>query len=238
MTKTIIIGASGGIGEATARLLALEGKELVLVSRDSSKISTLADELGAEAKQCDSASFEEFSNLVQEVGEVGNIINCAGSLLLKPAHSTSEAEYQAVIDANLKTAFSVLHAAGKYMKSGGNVVLCSSAAARAGFANHEAIAAAKAGIIGLTLSAAATYGSSNIRINAVAPGLTETGLTAGICSNEMARKVSEGMHILGRIGTPEDVAKAIVFLTNQDWITGQVIGVDGGLGTVKPKAKA
>jgi 3-oxoacyl-[acyl-carrier protein] reductase len=119
-------------------------------------------------------------------------------------------------------------------------VLVSSAAAMAGLANHEAIAAAKAGILGLTLSAAATYAPANLRINAVAPGLTQTPLTASITGNETARKFSEAMHALGRLGTPEDVARAIVFLLDQanNWITGQVLAVDGGLSRVRPKMKA
>jgi len=88
------------------------------------------------------------------------------------------------------------------MKKGGSVVLISSSAALTGLANHEAIAAAKAGIIGLTLSAAATYAGSNIRFNAVAPGLTQTPLTSSLINNESSRKISEAMHPLGRLGKP------------------------------------
>ena len=108
-----------------------------------------------------------------------------------------------------------------------------------GLANHEAIAAAKAGILGLTLSAAATYAGQNLRVNAVAPGLTETPLTAALTSNETSRKFSEAMHALGRLGKPEDVARAIMFLLDpaNSWITGQVLEVDGGLSSVRPKMK-
>jgi NAD(P)-dependent dehydrogenase (short-subunit alcohol dehydrogenase family) len=120
------------------------------------------------------------------------------------------------------------------------VVLISSAAAMEGLANHEAIAAAKAGILGLTLSAAASYAGQNLRVNAVAPGLTETPLTAALTGNETSRRVSEAMHALGRLGKPEDIARAIVFLLDpaNNWITGQVLAVDGGLSRVRPKMKA
>jgi NAD(P)-dependent dehydrogenase (short-subunit alcohol dehydrogenase family) len=126
------------------------------------------------------------------------------------------------------------------MNKGGSVVLVSSAAAMEGLANHETIAAAKAGILGLTLSAAATYAPMNLRVNAVAPGLTETPLTAALTGNETSRKFSEAMHALGRLGKPEDVARAIVFLLDpvNSWITGQVLAVDGGLSRVRPKMKA
>jgi NAD(P)-dependent dehydrogenase (short-subunit alcohol dehydrogenase family) len=123
------------------------------------------------------------------------------------------------------------------MASGGSIVLCSTAAARAGFANHEAIAAAKAGVIGLTLSAAATYAPRNIRVNCVAPGLVDTPLAARITANPAALQASTAMHALGRIGRPEDVASAIAWLLNPEnsWVTGQVLGVDGGLASLKPR---
>jgi NAD(P)-dependent dehydrogenase (short-subunit alcohol dehydrogenase family) len=116
-------------------------------------------------------------------------------------------------------------------------VLCSTAAARAGFANHEAIAAAKAGVIGLTLSAAATYAPRNIRVNCVAPGLVDTPLAARITGSPAALQASTAMHALGRIGRPEDVASAMAWLLDPEnsWVTGQVIGVDGGLGSLKPR---
>jgi 3-oxoacyl-[acyl-carrier protein] reductase len=123
------------------------------------------------------------------------------------------------------------------MQAGGSIVLSSSAAARVGLANHEAIAAAKAGVIGLMLSAAASYAPRGIRVNCVAPGLVRTPLTARTTANEASLAASTGMHALGRIGEPEDVAAAIAWLLDpaQGWVTGQVIGVDGGLATVRPR---
>ena len=120
---------------------------------------------------------------------------------------------------------------------GGSIVLVSSAAARIGLANHEAIAAAKAGVIGLTLSAAATYGPRRIRVNCVAPGLVRTPMTSRLTANEVSLKASTAMHPLGRIGEPGDVASAIEWLLNpeQSWVTGQVLGIDGGLGSVRAR---
>ena len=119
-------------------------------------------------------------------------------------------------------------------------MLVSSAAVMAGLANHDAIAAAKAGVIGLLRSAAATYAPRGLRVNAVAPGLVETSLTEQLTASDASRAASEAMHALGRLGRPEDVAAAVAFLLDpaNDWITGQVLGVDGGLSSVRPRQRA
>lgn len=164
--------------------------------------------------------------------------HCVGSLLLKPAHTTSAAEWGQAIAVNLSSAFYVLRAVAPAMrKQGGSIVFVSSAAARIGLANHEAIAAAKDGLIGLALSAAATYGPRGVRVNCVAPGLVDTPLTSSITTNESSLEASRSMHVLGRIGRSDDVASAIHWLLDrkQSWVTGQVIGVDGGLGTVRTR---
>jgi NAD(P)-dependent dehydrogenase (short-subunit alcohol dehydrogenase family) len=139
---------------------------------------------------------------------------------------------------NLTSAFATVRSAARVMMSGGgSIVLVSSAAARGGLANHEAIAAANAGVIGLTLSAAATYAGHGIRVNSVAPGLVRTPLTARLIATETSLKMSAAMHPLGRIGEPGEVAAAIAWLLDpqQSWVTGQVLGIDGGLATVRTR---
>ena len=231
MAHYLIIAASSGIGQATTKLLLANGHTVFTTARDHSKITPDA--------LLDATDFAAVEKVFNQAGELDGVVNCSGSLFLKSAHLTSREQYQSVIDASLTTAFATVRAAGKHLQKGGSVVLISSAAAMTGFANHEAISAAKAGIVGLTLSAAATYASANIRFNAVAPGLTQTPLTAYLTHNDGARKYSESMHALGRLGKPEDVARAIVFLLDpaNDWITGQVLSVDGGLANVRPKLK-
>jgi NAD(P)-dependent dehydrogenase (short-subunit alcohol dehydrogenase family) len=240
----ILIGGAGGIGSAAARRLARSGARLVLAGRREAPLQALATELGGEAQVLDARDSAAVETLFEDVltrhGRIDGAANCAGSILLKPAHLISDAEFADTLAQNLTTAFHVLRAAAKRMmrqEGGGAIVLCSSVAAQRGLLNHEAIAAAKAGVEGLALAAAASYARSGVRINCVAPGLTRTDLTRGITSNEAIAKASAAMHPLGRIGSPDEVASAICWLLDreQSWVTGQVIGVDGGLGRVQAR---
>lgn len=237
----LLLGAAGGIGGALARRLAAERVKLVLAGRDAGRLEAIAAETGATPFVLDATRPAEVeaaaATAVALDGRLDGLANCTGSILLKPAHLTSEEEWDAVVATNLKSAYAAVRAAARLMTAGGSVVLVSSAAARLGLANHEAIAAAKAGVIGLTLSAAATYAPKGIRVNAVAPGLVRTSLTARITGNEAALKASTAMHALGRVGEPEEVASAIAWLLDpaQAWVTGQVIGVDGGLATLRSR---
>jgi NAD(P)-dependent dehydrogenase (short-subunit alcohol dehydrogenase family) len=235
-TRYIVIGAAGGIGSTLARRLQRLGAQPILLGRSAEKLAPLGEELDAPWQPVDAAKVEELERAVLAFAPISGIVNCAGSILLKPAHLTSEAEWDQTIRTNLTTAYATVRAGVKVLGSGGgSIVLCATAAARSGFANHEAIAAAKGGVIGLTLSAAATYAPRNIRVNCVAPGLVDTPLSARITGNEAALKASTAMHALGRIGRAEDVASGIAWLLDPEnhWVTGQILGIDGGLGTVR-----
>ena len=231
MARYLVIAASSTIGQSVVELLKKQGDEVLTTARTKEKINP--DFL------LDAADFDAVDNLFLQAGPLDGVVNCAGSLMLKSAHVTNYEEYQKTINASLTTSFALVRAAGKRMNQGGSVVLIASAAALTGLANHEAIAAAKAGIIGLAKAAAATYASSNLRINVVAPGMVKTSLTDSLMSNELILKASTAMHALGRIGAPEDIARAILFFLNpaNNWITGQVLAVDGGLSSVRPKLK-
>jgi NAD(P)-dependent dehydrogenase (short-subunit alcohol dehydrogenase family) len=237
----IVFGAAGGIGTEVARSITRSDHRVVLVGRNAKKLAELSDELLSPSFEIDVSDPEAVEGVTRRVleehGRLDGMTNCAGSLLLKPAHLTSKEEWRATMRANLDTAFAVVRAAGKVMTDGGSVVLVSSAAARLGFANHEAIAAAKAGVLGLMLSASATYAGRGLRFNAVAPGLVKTPMTERITRSEAAATASEALHALGRLGEPGDVARMIAWLLDpeQSWVTGQVFGVDGGLATVRSR---
>lgn len=240
----VILGATGGIGSALARHLAEARCRLLLAGRKTSVLASMGVELDAPTMFFDATDVEQMENCLTRAqslfGRVDGVANCIGSLLLKPAHRTTPKEWEQTIATNLTTAYATLRAAVPVMKEhGGSVVMVSSAAARVGMPNHEAIAAAKAGVAGLTLSAAATYASMGIRVNAVAPGLVKTGMTQRLLSSA-AGDAARAMHALGRVGDPEDVASLIAWLLDprQNWVTGQIFGVDGGLATVRPKVRA
>ena len=240
----LVAGATGGIGSAVSEILSAQGAQVVLASRNEQKLNTLKNIVEGTTHVVDVTDFDQVDETVNFVldtyGRVDGVVNCVGSILLKPAHITTPEEYHNTLALNLHSSFYLLKAVARPMmkQKSGSVVFMSSAVARTGIVNHEAIAAAKAGLSGLALSAAATYARWNIRVNCVAPGLVDTPLSAHLLANEKSKAASESMHALGRLGTPEEVAEAVVWLLDSNrsgWVTGQTIGVDGGLGTIRPR---
>lgn len=236
----VVFGASGGIGSAICRRLLDGGQAVVGVSRDAARLDDLAN-AGGHVIEADVSRLDEAKTAIDEAesaaGPVTGIVNAVGSILLKPAHLTTPDEWSRAIETNLTTAFAAVRAAGSSIRGPGSVVLFSTAAARAGLANHDAIAAVKGGIDALVRSAAATYAGRGLRFNAIAPGLVRTPLSERITGNPNALKSSEAMHPLGRIGEADDIASAACWLLHpeNDWVTGQVIGVDGGLANCRSK---
>jgi 3-oxoacyl-[acyl-carrier protein] reductase len=234
----VVIGGGGGIGRALLQRLTSHDRPCVVASRDGANHGNL----DVECEICDARSFDQvdalLKNATERHGSVSGLVNLAGSIILKPAHMINETEWSETIATNLTTAFATVRAAGKHMRQGGSVVLVSTVAAATGLPNHEAIAAAKAGVEGLARSAAATYATRKLRCNVVAPGLVDTPLAERITKSEKTLEHSRKMHPLGRIGLPDDVAAGIEFLlsSHSDWMTGQVIGIDGGLGSTRAGA--
>jgi len=248
MTDTLhlVIGATGAAGSATVARLRTAGARVVVAGRDGDELSRLAEETGAEdTHEVDARDPAQVGELISGVadthGRLDGVANLVGSVLLKPAHLTTPDEWEETIAVNLTSAFAVVRTAAPLMAKagGGSIVLAASAAAQTGIANHEAIAAAKGGVIGLTRSAAATYGARGLRVNAVAPGLVDAKMTAGLVGNQAQAEASRAMHVLGRLGTGDDIAAAVTWLLDPmtSWVTGQIIGVDGGLGQVRTRPR-
>lgn len=242
MSSIAILGATGSIGSVLARRLARDGRHVLLVGRNEEKLRTLSQELGQPFVAIDLTNSQLLEDALRAVADAQGgfqaLVNCIGSILLKPAHATTDDDFRRVIETNLFTAFATVRAGAKLLRErGGTIVLFASAAAEIGIQNHEAIAAAKAGVIGLARSAAATYAANNIRVNVVSPGLVRSEMTRRIWENSASAAASAQLHALGRLGEPEQVASLVNWLLDaeNDWITGQVIGIDGGLGHVLPR---
>lgn len=243
----LLVGGTGGIGAPLARHLAASGARLVLGARDADRLGALAQETGATAFTLDATDADAVSGLIDAAvdthGRIDGAVNLVGSILLKPAHATSPDEFDETLQKNLHSAFYLVRAAAKAMQknaepAGGSIVLMSSVAGRYGLANHEAVAAAKAGVEGLARAAAATYAPKEIRVNTIAPGLVRTPLAGRLVATDQAVAASAQMHPLGRIGEPEDLTSALAFLLDRGqsgWVTGQTLSVDGGFATVRPR---
>lgn len=237
----VVIGAAGGVGSALTEILLQSNHRVIRGVRKMDDFNHPS----STSIEVDATSLESVDNLFQEAessaGPIYGTALCVGSIIIRPAHLTKEEEFDRTIALNLKSAFAVVRSASrKMMKMGGSIVLVSSCAALKGIPNHEAIASAKAGVVGLSQSAAATYAQHGIRVNCVAPGLTRSKMSAGIVNNEAALKASSKMHPLGRIGEPDEVARAIAWLLDPDqgWVTGQVLGIDGGLANLGTMPRA
>lgn len=239
--KVFIGGINGGIGSLLARQLHHEGAIIGGFTRSKDQRDELKrlnpewDVFEADATDASavSAAMEAFLQKHQSIDSYAHLV---GSVFLKPLHLTSAEDWDNTLQVNLYSAFHAAKAVIPAMRKGksGNLLFMSSVAAALGLSNHEAIAAAKAGIEGLSKSIAATYATAGIRSNVVAPGLVESPATQRLISSPAAREFSEKMHPVGRIGKPEDVTAALRWLLSPDssWVTGQVIGVDGGMSNV------
>jgi NAD(P)-dependent dehydrogenase (short-subunit alcohol dehydrogenase family) len=231
----VIVGATGGIGAATARWLAARGARLALVARREEPLAALAAELGAHALPGDAQEAATAQRAVEAVlaahGRIDFVVHAVGSIVLKPLARLTEDDMLNAFRLNTVSAFHTMKAAVGPMSQAkaGAVVVCSSVAASTGLPNHEAIAAAKAALEGLIRAAAMTYAGSGVRFNAIAPGLTRTPLAAGITGNARALEASLGVHPLGRLCEPEEAAEAIGYLLGAPNVTGSVLPLDGGM---------
>lgn len=237
-TVALITGGSRGIGAACARKLAALGADIAVVyagnAEKANEVCTACEALGVRARtyQCDVADFDAAKQTVAavkaELGSVDILVNSAGITRDGLVAAMCEADFDAVIDTNLKGTFNMIrHCARLFLRAGrGRIVNISSVAGVAGNAGQANYSASKAGVIGLTKSVARELAPKGITCNAVAPGFVATDMTAALpLTDEQIRAAVP----LGRMAKPEEIADAVAFLLQSDYITGQVLCVDGGV---------
>ena len=241
MENIIIFGATGAIGSAIAHQLTADGASLYLAGRNESELSSLASELGANHGICDAMDENSIAHVIEQAKENGPItglIWAIGSILLKPLGKITADDFQNTFYLNVTAAGLAIKQAAESLREGkGSVLLFSSVAASHGFTAHGAISAAKAGVEGLAV-ALATELAPDVRINVIAPSLSQSKMAAPLLSNEMMAKGIAQAHPLRRIGNAQDFAPLSAMLMDNQrsgWITGAVINVDGGRSSLRTK---
>ena len=229
----LIVGASSGIGLATAQLLSGLGATLFTASRHlSPELEALnTNYLPYDATQAIGAAFDALPDTLH------GVVYCPGSIKLRPFERIPVEDFQGDFDINVLGAVRVLQATMKRLKKAGgaSVVLFSTVAADTGMSFHTSIATAKAAVEGLTRALAAEYAASNVRVNCIAPSLTNPPLAAALLNSPEKIEAGGKRHPLQRIGQPEDLAYTASFLLSDhsSFVTGQTMAVDGGMGKLK-----
>lgn len=228
----LIVGGSSGIGLKLVSALSAQGASIFNLSRTSN------EHWPPDIKHL---PFNVLADTVPAAGflpeKLDGLVYLPGSINLKSFNRLTPNDFFTDYQINVLGAVKVLQYSLMALKCSANasVVLMSSVAATVGISFHASIAAAKGAINGLTLSLAAELASHNIRVNAIAPSLTDTPLATQLLNSAEKREAAAMRHPLGRFGSAGDIADAILFLLSDQssWLTGQIIGVDGGMGNLR-----
>jgi len=244
----IVTGGGQGIGRAIAHRLARDGFAIAIVDINAGSLDEVRREiegLGAQALslQADLTKLDEIQNAIRlaaDWGHLGALVNNAGRVIITPFLEITEQEWDAIMALNLKTVFFATQFAARYMQAGGRIVNLSSISGRSGRPDQAHYAAAKCGVISLTQSAALSFASQGITVNAVCPGVVDTPMTSGIHQiragalgispeESLARMIAKIP--LGYPAKTDDIARVVSFLCSPDaaYITGQSLNVCGGM---------
>jgi len=228
--KYLIFGATGSIGSSLAEQLKNSGNDIHLVARNENELNSISEKLGCNYTVADVLEDGFIKKVRADVPEIKGVAYCVGSIDLKPLRMVTEQDFNKCMKLNLYSAVEVIKGFQESLKKNkGSIVLFSTVAAQRGFTNHAIIASAKAAIEGLTVSLAAEF-APNIRVNCVAPSLTNSKISEPMLKNKALADGIAKAHPLKRLGEGKDSASLAKFLLTEDssWMTGQIIAVDGG----------
>jgi len=230
--KILIFGATGAVGSSLTRLLKDSSQEAHLIGKNEEEVSKLADQTGFTFSISDVLEENFIEKIEQDLNEtqISGIAYCVGSIDLKPLNLISRKDVLKCFSLNLFPIYDIVRKFHQNLKTNkGSIVLFSTVAVKQGFPNHSIISPAKASLEGLTVSLASEF-SPNVRVNCIAPSMSNSKMASKILKNP---KIAEGIakqHPLKRVGEGKDIAALAKFLLSEEssWITGQIIGVDGG----------
>ncbi len=226
----LVIGGASGIGWATARALAADGHRVTIADRNGESAAGRADELGGPhaAATVDVTDEDSVATLFDATGPLDVVVTTAGFSNISWIVDMPVDQFRAVLDVCLTGSLIVAKYAGRHLVDGGSLVWISSLNGRQPAAGMSAYCAAKAGLSMLTQVAAMEFAARGIRVNAVAPGFVLTPLTEGAAMVPGTVEEYTENTVLGRTGTPDDIAEAVLFMTKANWLTGEVLDLNGG----------
>lgn len=230
MSTVLITGGSRGIGAAAVRAFAAKGDRVsFLYERNHDAAQSVSEETGATAICCDVADGNAVRAAFEQVGDVDILICNAGICHTGLMQSIEEAQWDRLFDVNVKGVYHCVNAAmaGFLKKQAGCIITVSSMWGQVGASCEACYSATKGAVIALTKALAQELGPSGIRVNCVAPGVILTDMCADVSPDILTELAQQSP--LGKNGTAEDVAKAMVYLADADFVTGEVLSVNGGL---------
>ncbi len=237
--KILIFGGSGSIGRALAIKLKEINYSPIILSRNENELKNISEEIKCEYRVCDVLNNDRLKEISEEFKDnIFGVAYCVGSINLKPLKITKDEDFIDSFKVNTLGAINVIKLnQDSLAKNNGSILLYSTIAVKQGFTNHTIVSTAKGAIEGLTLSLAAEF-APKIRVNCIAPSLTEAKMTQKLISNQTIKKAIENMHPLPKIGAGEDFSDIGSFLLSNknSWITGQIFHIDGGRSTLRIKS--